>query len=216
MPLPHRTPQAKALRNRLRPVAAVRLALLLLAAATASCTSQQHLRNRERYGDLPNEAYVGALPSHPVVPAARPAGTKRAHAAASALGIQHSRHDNAKLLEECASWLGTPYVYGGNSRSGVDCSGLTCAIYNTVYGKKLHRRSRDQHAKDAQPRQRRSLRQGDLVFFTSPRSGGQCGHVGIYLKDGKFIHASSSRGVVVDHLDQRYWQQHWLGGGSVP
>lgn len=131
------------------------------------------------------------------------------------LGLEADKHDNARLLSECASWLGVPYVYGGNTKNGVDCSGFTCAIYNNVYGKKLHRRSRDQYHKDVNRKKRASLKQGDLVFFTSPRSGGECGHVGIFLKNDKFIHASSSRGIVVDNLNGRYWQRNWLGGGEV-
>ncbi|MBR1593666.1 MAG: C40 family peptidase [Alloprevotella sp.] len=137
--------------------------------------------------------------------------------AASRLGLKPDyRRDNGRLLTECASWVGTPYRYGGNTKAGVDCSALTLHIYNKVYGKKLHRRSRDQFEKDVRRIARSDMQQGDLVFFTSPRSGGHCGHVGIYLRDGYFLHASSSRGVVVSHLDGKYYQQHWLGAGRVP
>lgn len=126
------------------------------------------------------------------------------------------RRDNARLLGECAAWIGTPYVYGGNTQRGVDCSGLTLAIYKKVYGKKLHRRSRDQYEKDVRRIRRDDMQQGDLVFFTSPRSGGRVGHVGIYLRDGYFLHASSTRGVVVSHLDGNYYRKHWVGAGRVP
>lgn len=137
--------------------------------------------------------------------------------AAVRLGLKPDyRRDNGRLLTECASWVGTPYRYGGNTKAGVDCSALTLNIYNKVYGKKLHRRSRDQFEKDVRRITRDDMQQGDLVFFTSPRSGGFCGHVGIYLRDGYFLHASSSRGVVVSHLDGNYYRQHWLGAGRVP
>lgn len=134
---------------------------------------------------------------------------------ANRLGIEIDRTDDHALLNECAAWLGVPYVYGGNSKRGVDCSGLTCAIYNKVYGISLHRRSRDQYAKDIKRKKKGALQMGDLVFFTSPGSNGACGHVGIFLKDDKFIHASSSRGVVVDRLESKYFTRNWLAGGEV-
>ena len=97
---------------------------------------------------------------------------KKTYTAAQAkLGIEADRHDDARLLTECASWLGVPYSYGGNTKRGVDCSGFTCAVFQNVYGKKLHRRSRDQYHKDVTHKKKSSLRQGDLVFFTSPNSG---------------------------------------------
>jgi len=134
--------------------------------------------------------------------------------AAQTLGFDIDRTDDHPLFLEAASWVGTPYKYGGNTRQGVDCSGLTCQIYDRVYGIRLSRRSIDQYRKDFPAKiKRNALRQGDLLFFSSPKSKGKCGHVGIYLKGQRFIHAGS-RGVVVDNLDSRYWRQHWIGGGS--
>ena len=134
--------------------------------------------------------------------------------AGSALGIRIEEHDNHALFLEAATWLGTPYLVGGATRSGVDCSGLTMTIYARIYNKQLHRRSVEQYEKDAQLKGRRQLQQGDLVFFRTANSGEQCGHVGIFLKDDKFIHAGS-RGVVVESLESSYWQQFWLAGGCV-
>ena len=59
------------------------------------------------------------------------------------------------------------------------------------------------------------LREGDLVFFTSRASRKKVAHVGIYLKDGKFIHASTSQGVIVSNLREKYYTQHWLCGGRI-
>ena len=58
------------------------------------------------------------------------------------------------------------------------------------------------------------LQEGDLVFFTTPGSGKKCGHVGIYLKGDRFIHASTSRGVMVSSLNESFWDKHWLCGGQ--
>lgn len=217
--MPH-SPSCTSWTKALRTACPVRFAGLwsfLLAGLLTACTSSQHLRNVERYGEIPNEIYVGRRTNNQASGSEKPLNktSATAHAAALRLGITPDRHDDVTLLEACAAWLGTPYAYGGNSRKGVDCSGLTCQIFSAVYGKKLHRRSADQYEKDVTLKRREHLRPGDLVFFTSPGSRGRCGHVGIFLKDGKFIHASSTRGVVVNHLDERYWRENWLGGGRV-
>jgi gamma-DL-glutamyl hydrolase len=103
----------------------------------------------------------------------------------SALGIRIEEHDDHALFLEAATWLGTPYVAGGTTRNGVDCSGLTMAIYARIYDKQLHRRSVEQYEWDVQLKERCQLQQGDLVFFRTPNSSEQCDHVGIFLKDDK-------------------------------
>ncbi len=134
-----------------------------------------------------------------------------------ALGFDIEEHDNWQLMIESSKWLGVPYKYAGNTKSGVDCSGFTSAIYKTVYGKQLHRRSVDQYTMDCRSVNRSSLSSGDLVFFATSgkKTAGNINHVGIYLKNNKFIHASSSRGVVVDDLSSSYYVQNWVSGGKV-
>ena len=133
------------------------------------------------------------------------------------LNMDIAAKDNHKLFLNAASWIGTRYKSGGTTRQGVDCSGLTTAIYKEVYGVSLSRRSVDQYKKDCtrRSRKRSKLKQGDLVFFRTPSSGRKCGHVGVYLKDNKFIHASTRQGVVIANLNEKYWKKYWLGGGSV-
>ena len=135
--------------------------------------------------------------------------------AGQVLGFDIDRDDNHALMLEAARWVGTPYKSGGKDRSGIDCSGLSCRIYENVYQVKLSRRSEDQYRKDCrQHKKRRHLKSGDLVFFHSTGKRRRVNHVGIYLKENLFIHASSSRGVCVDNLDDDYWTRRWLGGGS--
>ena len=74
-------------------------------------------------------------------------------------------------------------------------------------------RSTDGQLKESNKIARRNLREGDLVFFTSRSSRKKVAHVGIYLKDGKFIHASTSRGVIISSLNEDYYRKHWLSGG---
>lgn len=130
------------------------------------------------------------------------------------LGVDISLEDNHKLYLEAAEWMGVPYRVGGDSKRGTDCSGMTAQIYRKVYRTKLSR-STDGQKKESNKVAKRNLREGDLVFFTSSRSGKKVAHVGIYLKDGKFIHASTSRGVIVSELKEPYYTKHWISGGRI-
>ena len=129
------------------------------------------------------------------------------------LGIDIDMKDNHALYIESSNWLGVPYRGGGNSKRGIDCSGLTSAIYKKVYRKSLERNSEDQRKKDCRKVKKGKLKEGDLVFFHNGRKKKRATHVGIYLKNRKFIHASTSQGVIISRLDEDYWDKHWLSGG---
>ncbi|HPF57483.1 MAG TPA: C40 family peptidase [Candidatus Competibacteraceae bacterium] len=115
-----------------------------------------------------------------------------------------------RILAAADRLIGTPYVLGGESPAGVDCSGLVQYAYLQA-GIQLPRTSVEQF-EAAQP-QRRVL-PGDLLFFRTGRSS-QVSHVGIYAGNGQMIHASSgSRKVRKVKLNQRYWRQHMIGGAT--
>ena len=119
-----------------------------------------------------------------------------------------------QLVQEARTWLGVPYRYGGNDRGGVDCSGLTCRVFDRGAGIKLPRTSQQQ--KDYCRRvERGSLQPGDLVFFVNRKGGRRVNHVGLYVGDGRMIHASSSRGVMESDITSGYWDDHYLGSGRV-
>ena len=139
---------------------------------------------------------------------------KLAHAAIR-LGIDIDMKDNHKLYIEAATWMDTPYRYGGSSKQGTDCSGFTSQIYKTVYRKNLHRNAEQQRKHDSHRIPKRKLSEGDLVFFATGKSRRKATHVGIYLKDGCFIHASTNQGVTIDRLDHPYYRQHWLSAGRA-
>lgn len=130
------------------------------------------------------------------------------------LGIDIGPTDNHKLYIESAEWTGVSYRPGGDSKQGTDCSGFTCRIYEKVYRTKLPR-STEEQKKESRTIGKRHLREGDLVFFTSKRSGNKPAHVGIYLKEGKFVHASTSKGVIVSSLQEKYYIDNWLSGGRI-
>ncbi|MDH6355783.1 cell wall-associated NlpC family hydrolase [Dysgonomonas sp. PH5-45] len=122
--------------------------------------------------------------------------------------------ENMPLYAEAASWLGVPYRAGGMDKKGTDCSGLTHTVFRKVYRKKLSRSSGDQAKNDVHKVSKKNLKTGDLVFFSTGKKN-KINHVGIYLKNNKFIHASSSRGVIISGLDENYYLKTWKNGGRV-
>lgn len=109
------------------------------------------------------------------------------------------------LWVEVKQWQGTPYEFGGVSKSGVDCSGFVKSVFGNLFGVSLPRHSSHQAAIGIGVSRSR-IRVGDIVFFKLSKGN----HVGIYLGGGQFAHASKSRGVTVSNLGGRYWQrQYW-------
>ncbi|MDR2041218.1 MAG: C40 family peptidase [Tannerella sp.] len=132
-------------------------------------------------------------------------------------GVRLTPADNLRLYDCCSSWLGVKYRYGGQTKKGVDCSGFVSAVYRQAYGVRLERTAANMLRKNCTPVKRGHLREGDLVFFKTPGAGARKtpAHVGIYLKNGRFIHAASSLGVKVSHLSEAYYVRAWLTGGRV-
>jgi len=98
---------------------------------------------------------------------------------------------------------------------GTDCSGFVLNVYRSVYGKNLARNSADMLRLNCRSIPMQNLREGNLVFFATNRNSRRVSHVGVYLKDGKFAHASSSRGVIISNLNETYYRQRWVSGGVV-
>jgi cell wall-associated NlpC family hydrolase len=119
------------------------------------------------------------------------------------------------LVVSAMGFLGVPYRYGGNSAdTGFDCSGLVRAVFEQSVGKVLPRRA-DEQAAATQTIDRSELKPGDLVFFNTMRRA--FSHVGIYVGDGKFIHAPrSGASVRVEDMRLSYWQTRFNGARRVP
>ncbi|MBT8328016.1 MAG: C40 family peptidase [Bacteroidia bacterium] len=130
----------------------------------------------------------------------------------SELGIPNNVEADLDLLIFVLDWRGTKYCYGGSSKECTDCSGFTSNVYKQVYEKNIPRVSRDIYS-NSMPIRKNALYEGDLVFFAT--SGGDViSHVGIYLWDGFFAHASSSKGVTISNLRTGYYMKTFVSGGA--
>lgn len=118
------------------------------------------------------------------------------------------------LVSEAQGWIGTRYLYGGDSKAGTDCSGLVMRVYGNVCGLKLPRSTREQ-VRYCTKIARNKMRPGDLVFFGSDNDDDKVSHVGLYIGEGRMIHASSSRGVMVSGFDSGYWGQRYFTGARI-
>lgn len=136
--------------------------------------------------DIPN---IAATPSRPEP--AKPASAD--NSIKSALYAQYQE------------WRGTPYHYGGLSKRGIDCSGFVYTTFRDRFDRQLPRTTAGQ-ARVGYAVPRHAVTAGDLVFFRTSTKGR---HVGIYIEDGKFLHASTSEGVVLSNLEAHYWSAHY-------
>ncbi|MFW0715461.1 C40 family peptidase [Pedobacter sp. N23S346] len=117
-----------------------------------------------------------------------------------------------QLYKFITDWTGVKYRFGGLDKRGIDCSGFAFLLEKEIYGVTLPRISRDQ-ANFARKKSYGSLDEGDLVFFSF--GGGNVDHVGVYLNNGFFVHASTNRGVVVDDLSLPAYQKALVKTGAV-
>ncbi|MBS4174721.1 C40 family peptidase [Bacillus sp. FJAT-49736] len=117
---------------------------------------------------------------------------------------------NTKAISVAKSNLGVPYRYGGISPAGFDCSGLVKYSYGKA-GVALPRTAGDMFSKGTRAK---TLKAGDLVFFAQNKAS-KPSHVGIYLGSGKFINASSSKGVSITTLSNPYWKPRYVGAKHI-
>lgn len=128
---------------------------------------------------------------------------------ATILDIEVEKLTNRKLIDYVDQWWGVPYRMGGTTKSGVDCSGFVRGLVSETYGLSLPRTSRDQ-AQYCKRIEKSQVKEGDLVFFSSGR---HISHVGMYLANNKFVHSSTSRGVMISDLDEPYWKRKYAFAG---
>ena len=118
---------------------------------------------------------------------------------------------NKNLYNIIEEWWGTPYRLGGASQKGIDCSAFVQTLMLGVFALHLPRTAREQHG-ISEWLPMNDLKEGDLVFFNTR---GGVSHVGVYLQNNKFVHASTSGGVMISDLHDTYWSRKLIGAGRV-
>ncbi|MEO6313851.1 MAG: NlpC/P60 family protein [Chitinophagaceae bacterium] len=120
--------------------------------------------------------------------------------------------NNLKLYSFIDEWYGTPYRFGGSTKQGVDCSAFSSSLMTNVFGVGLPRMAKDQYTVCERVKMD-DLEEGDLVFFHTTRKG--ISHVGVYLGNNKFVHASVNYGVTISSLTDSYYSKTFRGGGRT-
>ena len=137
--------------------------------------------------------------------------TKKMQAASAPHAAQQARRSakadvvERRILDEYRQWRGTRHKMGGTGSKGIDCSGFVKAVYRDAFDIDLPRTTKEQ-VKRGNPIAFNSLQPGDLVFFKPPTYDR---HVGIFLSQSKFVHASKTKGVIISKIDADYWGKYY-------
>ena len=119
---------------------------------------------------------------------------------------------NVNLFRKIDEWWGTKYCMGGSTKNCIDCSGFSVMIMRDIYGINVPRTAQEQY-NQSEHIALEDLKEGDLVFFNT--GGRQVSHVGIYVANNKFLQASTSAGVTLTDMSDKYWQPRFKGAGRV-
>ncbi len=130
----------------------------------------------------------------------------------SLLNVKEKDLKNEKLYRFIDSWMGVPHRSGGMDKKGVDCSGFATILEKEIYNRSLPRTARSM-AGEIKRKYENQLKEGDLVFFDF--DGQKFSHVGIYLHNNKFVHASTSKGVIISDLKDPWYYKYFSRAGSV-
>lgn len=135
---------------------------------------------------------------------------------AGILSVPPDSIKNVRLYNFIDSWMNTPYLWGGTTRQGIDCSAFIQRLLADVYDIHIPRTSIQQFFTDnVEPfGSRHYLREGDLVFFTTDKDK-LISHVGMYLNNRLFVNASSTYGVSIANMDKSYWRRCYVASGRM-
>lgn len=131
---------------------------------------------------------------------------------AQLLDIPVEKVTNMQLYGFIEDWYGTPYRFGGKNKDGIDCSAFSNTLLTTVFRANSSGTSSQLYQK-AKKISNDQMKEGDLVFFKIGQS--TVSHVGVYLGNDRFVHASTSMGVMISDLNEAYWKKYYAGGGRI-
>ena len=131
---------------------------------------------------------------------------------AALLNVEKSELRNEQLYRFIDNWIGVPHLSGGMDKKGVDCSGFTSLLEQEIYNRSLPRTASLMAGK-VKRKYENELKEGDLVFFDF--EGKKFSHVGVYLHNNKFVHASASKGVIISDLKDPWYYKYFSRAGTV-
>jgi lipoprotein Spr len=131
---------------------------------------------------------------------------------AGLMAVQENEITNITLYKFIDSWYNVPYKSAGKSKNGVDCSGFVSILCQQVYNKIVGGSSASMYTA-CDPVSEKNLKEGDLVFFKI--NSDKVSHVGVYLKNRRFVHASTHKGVMINSLDEAYYAKYFFKGGKI-
>jgi murein DD-endopeptidase / murein LD-carboxypeptidase len=131
---------------------------------------------------------------------------------AAALGVSEKQISNIALYSFIDEWYGVPYKYGGKNKNGIDCSNFTSTLYKEIYNKSFSGNSASIFDQ-CKVISKNQLKEGDLLFFKIENN--TISHIGIYLQNNKFVHATTKKGVMIDDLDEPYYKKYFFKAGRL-
>lgn len=131
---------------------------------------------------------------------------------AELLGISAAEIKNLNLYTLIDEWYGVPYKYGGNTKAGIDCSGIVSIILSDVYNKIPAGTCMNYYEKSEKINSA-AMKEGDLLFFKIEQE--KVSHIGLYLTNNKFVHATKKKGVMINDLDEPYYKKYFIGAGRL-
>lgn len=188
----------------------VLLAWTLLALMLTSCGTKKKVL----YGGgrpVPGSSYGKTIPTDASDARDKALSGSAAENYAAILGVSVRDLKDKPLYSFIDQWLGSPHRMGGTKTSGIDCSAFVGILYREVYNKNLPRTSRDM-GNQVKRKYERQLREGDLVFFSF--GGRNIDHVGVYLRNNKFIHVSTRRGVIISDIKDSWYYKYFVRAGT--
>ena len=131
---------------------------------------------------------------------------------AALLGVNENEISNLALYRFIDDWYSTPYKSAGKTKAGVDCSGFVSVLYSQIYKKTISGSSASIF-ESCTVVSEKNLEEGDLVFFKI--NSDKISHIGVYLKNRHFVHASTHKGVIINSLDEAYYKKYFFKGGRL-
>ncbi len=172
--------------------------------------SSKHIEEEKKEDDhkVDVKQVVARFSSAKPASSATPPPVSNSHSAVPLSGAKApaDKINDQKMMDVILAYLGTPYAYGGDSKSGIDCSAFTSAVYDQSENVQLQRTAADQ-VKEGTPVSFEDLKFGDLMFFNT--TGANPSHVGIYIGDDLFAHASEAFGVTISSIESSYYKKRY-------